>query len=168
MHASHMASFLTACEDYCTQHSLSEPPLLAALRKETESKFPSGLSRMLSSHTQGLLLSFLASAIGANNVVELGAFTGYSTLCLAASVDEWDSSLSAEDSLPEERRSKVQKLVRTVHTCEIDDDFSEIAQRYFGSCAAGSKVGSSRPCFFISSFHVGSIAMTLHCVYLFL
>ena len=67
-------------EDYIEQHSENEPQLLAELNKETYQKIL--LPRMLSGHFQGRVLSMLSKLIQPTNILEIGTFTGYATLCL--------------------------------------------------------------------------------------
>ena len=73
-------------EDYIEQHSEKEPPLLAALNKETYQKIL--LPRMLSGHFQGRVLSMLAKLVRPLNILEIGTFTGYSALCLCEGIQE--------------------------------------------------------------------------------
>ena len=68
-------------DDYVVKHSEEEPPLLAALTRETYQKILQ--PRMLSGHYQGRVLSVLSKLIRPNTILELGTFTGYSALCLA-------------------------------------------------------------------------------------
>ena len=73
-------------EDYLEQHSEKEPPLLAALNKETYQKIL--LPRMLSGHFQGRVLSMLAKLVRPVNILEIGTYTGYSALCLCEGIQE--------------------------------------------------------------------------------
>ena len=66
---------------YVTQHSENEPELLVQLNKETHQKMLQ--PRMLSGHFQGRVLSMLSKIIHPNNILEVGTYTGYATLCLA-------------------------------------------------------------------------------------
>lgn len=59
----------------------AEPALLQHVNRETYLKVTS--PHMLSGHYQGRLLAFLSKLITPRNVVEVGTFTGYATLCLA-------------------------------------------------------------------------------------
>lgn len=63
----------------------SEDQLLGELRRETEEKV-GDLSGMMISEEQGLLLRMLVAATGAKTVVEVGTFTGYSAICMAAAL----------------------------------------------------------------------------------
>jgi len=74
-------------EAYAQAHSTSVPPLLAELAEATEEKF-GGLAVMLSGQTEGLLLQTLAASIGAKRVLEVGTFTGFSALMMAAALPD--------------------------------------------------------------------------------
>ncbi|RZJ71417.1 O-methyltransferase [Flavobacterium sp.] len=68
-------------ENYTERHSQPEPQLLAELNRETHQKILQ--PRMLSGHLQGRVLSMLSKIISPENILEIGTFTGYATLCLA-------------------------------------------------------------------------------------
>jgi predicted O-methyltransferase YrrM len=70
-----------ALEDYAALHSENEPELLAQLDKETHQKVLQ--PRMLSGHFQGRFLSLISKLTNPKNILEIGTFTGYATLCLA-------------------------------------------------------------------------------------
>lgn len=70
----------------CTHRSDSADPLLRELRKVTD-----GLgdeSRMQISEEQGTFLRIIATATGARHALEIGTFTGYSSLCIARGLPE--------------------------------------------------------------------------------
>ena len=71
---------------YVTQHSENEPKLLVQLNKETHQKILQ--PRMLSGHFQGRVLSMLSKIIHPTNILEVGTYTGYATLCLAEGLAE--------------------------------------------------------------------------------
>lgn len=73
-------------EDYIEQHSENEPELLAQLNKATYQKVL--LPRMLSGHFQGRVLSMLSKLIRPINILEIGTYTGYATLCLCEGMQE--------------------------------------------------------------------------------
>ncbi|MCW4469364.1 O-methyltransferase [Flavobacterium sp. MFBS3-15] len=68
-------------EDYAAIHSENEPELLAALNRETHQKILQ--PRMLSGHFQGRVLSMISKLVNPKNILEIGTYTGYATLCLA-------------------------------------------------------------------------------------
>jgi len=73
-------------EAYTERHSQPEPPLLAELNRETHQKILQ--PRMLSGHLQGRVLSMLSKIIRPENILEIGTYTGYATLCLAEGLRE--------------------------------------------------------------------------------
>jgi predicted O-methyltransferase YrrM len=73
-------------DHYVTDHSENEPELLAQLNKETHQKILQ--PRMLSGHFQGRVLSMISKIIRPINVLEIGTYTGYATLCLAEGLTE--------------------------------------------------------------------------------
>lgn len=72
--------------DYLSRHSSIPNGALDWLEKQTNihTNFP----RMLSGQVQGELLKLLVELSGARTILEIGAFTGYSTICLASGLPE--------------------------------------------------------------------------------
>jgi predicted O-methyltransferase YrrM len=94
-------------EDYIEQHSENEPALLAALNKETYQKIL--LPRMCSGHFQGRVLSMFSKLIRPLNILEIGTFTGYATLCLC-------EGMQANGQL---------------HTIDIKEELVDFQRKYF-------------------------------------
>lgn len=70
-----------AIQQYAEQHTDTESTLLNELTRETHKKVL--MSRMISGHLQGRVLSMLSQMIRPHRILEIGTFTGYSALCLA-------------------------------------------------------------------------------------
>lgn len=66
---------------YSEKFSSKESELLKELNRQTHLRFL--LPQMLSGHLQGRLLSMISQMIRPKKVLELGTFTGYSTICMA-------------------------------------------------------------------------------------
>ncbi len=66
---------------YAEQHSEAAPSLLVKIQEETYAHVPG--SQMLAGHLQGRFLALLSHMLQPKRILELGTFTGYSTLCLA-------------------------------------------------------------------------------------
>jgi caffeoyl-CoA O-methyltransferase len=66
---------------YSSCHTHADDPVLAELRRATEAL--GDISRMQISPEQGAFLGILAAAIGAQSAIEVGTFTGYSSICIA-------------------------------------------------------------------------------------
>ena len=92
---------------YAENHSQSEPKLLKELFRETHQKILQ--PRMISGHFQGRLLSFLSKLTQPKNILEIGTFTGYATLCMAEGLKENG----------------------TIHTIEVNEELFNFHKRYF-------------------------------------
>lgn len=105
-----------AVEQFARDHTEPETDLYTRLREETyrEMKWP----EMQVDLIEGRFLKMLVRLTGARMVLELGMFTGYSTLMMA-------------EALPEEGR---------LITCEIDPKAEAIARRYFAESLHGNKI----------------------------
>ena len=68
-------------DDYAVAHSQEEPIILQELSKETWQKVLN--PRMLSGAFQGRILAVLSKLIKPKNILEIGTYTGYATLCFA-------------------------------------------------------------------------------------
>ena len=103
-------------ETYVRLHCQAEDKLLQELRAETQKtlKYP----QMQVGPVEGALLRLLVSISGVSNVLEIGTFSGYSALCMAA-------------ALPDNGR-----LV----TCDIDPVATAVAQRYFNRSPYGNRI----------------------------
>jgi predicted O-methyltransferase YrrM len=78
---------------YLLEHSLREHPVLRELREET-AKLP--MARMQVAPDQGQFLGLLARLVGAKRCLEIGVFTGYSSLAVAMALPE-DGTILALD-----------------------------------------------------------------------
>jgi caffeoyl-CoA O-methyltransferase len=101
--------------DYLLKVSLREPPLLAELRAET-AKLP--MAGMQISPEQGQFMALLAELIGARRAIEVGTFTGYSALCVAAALPR-DGKLIA---------------------CDISEEFTSVARRYWARSGIADRI----------------------------
>jgi predicted O-methyltransferase YrrM len=103
-------------EQYAEDFSTSPIPLLQKIVDETLATHPH--AQMLSSNTQGKLLEMISKMIQPENILEVGTFTGFSALCLAAGLREGGQ----------------------LHTIELREDDAEKAAQYFDASAAGSRI----------------------------
>ena len=71
-------------DDYAVAHSQEEPIILQELSKETWQKVLN--PRMLSGAFQGRILAVLSKLIKPKNILEIGTYTGYATLCFAEGI----------------------------------------------------------------------------------
>lgn len=68
-------------DNYVVEHSQQEPQILTELSRETWQKVLN--PRMLSGAFQGRVLSMISKLIQPKFILEIGTYTGYSTICLA-------------------------------------------------------------------------------------
>ncbi|NET33951.1 MAG: O-methyltransferase [Cyanothece sp. SIO1E1] len=71
---------------YCEALSTPPSPLLQALERETHLKTLA--PQMMSGHLQGQLLQLLCQLKQPKQVLEIGTFTGYAALCMAAGLPQ--------------------------------------------------------------------------------
>ena len=103
-------------ERYVRDHSEPEDELLHELDRETHLRMIA--PRMLSGAVQGRLLELLIRMQRPQTVLEIGTFTGYSALSMAAGL--------TEDAV--------------LHTFEVDDELEEFAQSFFDRSPHGYKI----------------------------
>lgn len=96
-------------EQYVSEHSEKEPELLSQLNHETWEKVLN--PRMLSGHIQGRILSMFSHMIQPKNILEIGTYTGYSTLCFAEGL----------------------KKDGEIDTIDINEELEPLVSKYFSS-----------------------------------
>lgn len=92
--------------DYLTSVSVREPGILRRLREETAA-LPMGMMQTPPEH--GQFLALLMQLMGARRTLEIGVFTGYSTLAVAL-------------ALPNDGR---------ILACDVSEEYTSIARRYW-------------------------------------
>ena len=103
-------------ERYAAEHSTAEPPPLAGLAEETRGSTTA--PQMMIGPLEGRLLQTLVHLSGARRVLEIGMFTGYSALWMAA-------------ALPPDGR---------LITCEIDPSHEAIARRHIAASPYADRI----------------------------
>jgi caffeoyl-CoA O-methyltransferase len=93
--------------DYCDLHSSLPNPILPELERQTHLRTTQ--PHMLSGHLQGELLTLLAKMIQAKTIVDIGTFTGYSAICLAAGVME--NGIVHTIDIDEEKKTFVHEFI---------------------------------------------------------
>lgn len=102
---------------YAVRHSTELPELLRELEAVTRARMP-GRAGMISGQVEGLLLQTLAASLNARRILEVGMFTGFSALMMAA-------ALPADGELI---------------TCEVDPEAIEVARGFFARSPDGHKI----------------------------
>lgn len=105
-----------AIEAYAQAHSEPPDPLLEELAQVTRAR--TAAPQMQVGPLEGAFLRLLVRLSGARRVLELGTFTGYSALCMAA-------------ALPDDG---------TLTTLDVDPEATRIAQDFFARSPHGRKV----------------------------
>ena len=104
-----------ALYQYLLDVSLRETPLLERLRDETQAL---AMARWQVAPEQGQFLALLVKLTGARRVLEVGTFTGYSALCMAA-------ALPADGALI---------------CCDIPGDYNATARRYWQEAGLAERI----------------------------
>lgn len=97
---------LQTIHPYLLDVSLRDEPLLKALREET-ARDP--MARMQIAPEQGQFLALLVKLMNARKIIEVGTFTGYSSLCMARALNADGYMLC----------------------CDLDPHWTDIARRYW-------------------------------------
>lgn len=87
-----------ALQRYLDQHCDSEPEALQKINRDTHVQVLQ--PHMLSGHYQGRVLSMLSKLVKPKYILEVGAFTGYATICLAEGLAQ-DGKVHAIEVKPE-------------------------------------------------------------------
>ena len=105
-----------AIDKYVVNHTEEEPIILQQLTRETYQKVLQPI--MLSGPYQGRVLSILSKLIRSKSILEIGTFTGYSTICLAEGLD-------TEGQL---------------HTIDINEELVDFQRKYFDKSGYGNQI----------------------------
>ena len=103
-------------DKYIREHSSPEDELLKELVRTSHLKAMQ--PRMVSGHIQGKVLEMLSRMIRPKYILEIGTFTGYSSLCLAKGLAE-----NGE-----------------LHTIERNDEVAEIAAKYISQSDKAAQI----------------------------
>jgi len=102
--------------DYIKKYSNKESDLLKELSRETKLKTLN--SRMLSGSYQGRILSMISKLTKPKYILEIGTYTGYSSLCLAEGMKN-DGEL---------------------HTIDKNEELYDFQKKYFNKSGYGDKI----------------------------
>jgi caffeoyl-CoA O-methyltransferase len=105
-----------AVEDYVAAHTTPPPANLRALAEETRTTLSS--PGMLTGEVEGRFLELLVFALRPRLVLEIGTYSGYSALSMAA-------------ALPEGAR---------IITCELKDQHADVAERHIAAAGLADRI----------------------------
>ena len=100
---------------YLVEHGVREPDILRRLREET-ADLPQ--HDMQIAQEQGALMALLVGLIGARRCIELGTFTGYSSLAVAL-------ALPADGEIV---------------CCDVSEEWTSVARRYWSEAGVADRV----------------------------
>ena len=103
-------------DDYLEKYCSQEPEILARLREETYRVTEQ--PHMISGKQQGRFLAIISKLLSPKNVLEIGTFTGYATLCLA-------------EGLAENGK---------ITTLDINEELSYLPKKYFAESDFAEKI----------------------------
>jgi predicted O-methyltransferase YrrM len=101
--------------DYLLSVSLREPAILTQLRQET-AQMPRSIMQI--SPEQGQFMALLIKLIGAKKTLEIGVFTGYSSLVVAL-------------ALPADGK---------IVACDVSEEYTSVARRYWQQAGVADKI----------------------------
>lgn len=101
--------------NYLLSASLREPDILRQLRQETASH-PSAMMQI--APEQGQFMALLIQMLGATKILEIGVFTGYSSLCVALALPPTGSIVA----------------------CDVSEEYTAIARRYWQTAGVADKI----------------------------
>lgn len=105
-----------ALDDYIRAHTTSERPELYRLWRATNTQLVRG--RMASGHVQGQLLRMLVGMVRPKRILEVGTFSGYSALAMAAALPPGGE----------------------LYTFEVNDEMEDFARGWFDASPYGSRI----------------------------
>jgi len=103
-------------ERYAEQHTSPPPPLLEELAEETRATLR--VPQMLTGPVEGRFLQFLVWSLRARRVLELGTYSGYSSLSMAGGLPDGGE----------------------IHTCELDEEHAAVARRYIERAGLSDRI----------------------------
>jgi caffeoyl-CoA O-methyltransferase len=106
-----------AINDYLLAHSEHADDVLRDLAEETHREL-GGRAGMQISHDEGELLTMLVRITGARQAVEVGTFTGYSSICIARGLPD-DGHLLC---------------------CDVSEEWTAIARRYWERAGVADRI----------------------------
>ncbi|MBV8198878.1 MAG: class I SAM-dependent methyltransferase [Candidatus Eremiobacteraeota bacterium] len=102
-------------QEYIIAATVAEHPVLRELREETSALEN---ARMAIGPEQGQLMALLAHVIGARRYLEIGVFTGYSSLAMALALPD-DGYILA---------------------CDVSEEYTSVARRYWQKAGVAKKI----------------------------
>ena len=103
-------------DSYIEQHTTALPTYMQDLERETYLKVL--MPQMLSGNVQGLSLEIFSRLLKPKNILEIGTFTGYSSICLAQGLEKNGH----------------------LYTIDINEELEDLAKTYFAKAELKDKI----------------------------
>jgi len=103
--------------DYLLDHSTAQDGVLARLAEETRASFGDAFGMQITAD-EGALLTMLTRLVGATYAVEVGTFTGYSSICIARGLAEGGRLLA----------------------CDVSGEWTDLARRYWDEAGVADRI----------------------------
>jgi predicted O-methyltransferase YrrM len=103
--------------DYLLAHSTAQDGVLARLAEETRASFGDAFGMQITAD-EGALLTMLTRLVGATYAVEVGTFTGYSSICIARGLAEGGRLLA----------------------CDVSGEWTDLARRYWDEAGVADRI----------------------------
>jgi caffeoyl-CoA O-methyltransferase len=104
-------------EEYVAAHSTQRDQVLAKLADETASSFPDAAVMQIGPD-QGAFMTMLTRVVGARRALEIGTFTGYSSICIARGL--------ADGGL--------------LTCCDVSEEWTALARRYWELAGVADRI----------------------------
>jgi len=107
-----------ALHEYVVAHSTQPDQLLLDLAEETIRLYGPDVAQLQIGPEQGRFMTLLAQLTGARNAVEVGTFTGYSSICVARGLRDSGTMLC----------------------CDVSDEWTSVARRYWQRAGLADRI----------------------------
>jgi predicted O-methyltransferase YrrM len=104
-------------EDYVAAHSAQPDDVLRDLAAETAREFPDAAGMQIGPE-QGAFMTMLARLTGVRQALEIGTFTGYSSICLARGLADGGR----------------------LTCCDVSDEWTSVARRYWQRAGLADRI----------------------------
>ena len=113
----HAVVVTPAVHDHIVEHSVPLDDVQRGLIEETRRRFPESASMQIAPE-QGAFLMILTRLVGVRNAIEVGTFTGYSSLAIARGLEPGGRLLC----------------------CDVSDEWTSIARRYWERAGVADRI----------------------------
>jgi caffeoyl-CoA O-methyltransferase len=103
--------------NYLIAHSAAPDDVLTQLADETAARFPAAAGMQIGPE-QGTFMTLLTQLTGASRALEVGTFTGYSSICLARGLTTGG----------------------TLTCCDVSDEWTSVARKYWDMAGVADRI----------------------------